>query len=113
LFCDIALPALNHHWSAFLWWRGETLQHRSAYRWSVTPGMILGTGYRTCHYSGAEPVRARDQGAGRDRWEQTIAVVEAAETRMISVQLKVEGPTLDNGRGTQTAGVAPSRLDYL
>jgi hypothetical protein len=36
------------------------------------------------------------------------------EIRMISVHLKrVEGPTLDNGRGTQTAGVAPSRLHHL
>src|SRR5262249_33436278 len=34
LFCDIATPALNHHWS-FLWWSGEIVQHCSSYRWSI------------------------------------------------------------------------------
>jgi hypothetical protein len=59
-------------------------------------------------------VRARDPGAAATAGEQTIAAAEAAETaRMISVYRNVEGPTLDNGRGTQTAGVAPSRLHHL
>jgi hypothetical protein len=55
----------------------------------------------------------KGSGSGGDRSRANDRRVEAAETRMISVQLKVEGPTLDNGRGTQTAGVAPSQLDYL